>query len=369
MANLLKVRDADTNQVWTLDLHNNTRTMTDSSGRLITMDLGQADVHIDAALSNYAAGYKQWEGIADQVAPVVPVDKASNKFFTWDKDDVFQEAETLVVGSGDRGVFEVSPRLSSSTYSTVGYGVGASISTELVANADAPLKVEMAAMRRCVNVINLAREIRVAALVTTSGNWSGGYTTTLGPTAKWNAGSTSDPIGDLTTAIQSSLTSVTAIAMSERTWQAFFQNASVQKYVAAKIDIPPLGGIQAGNQNNIVADKFSAVLGLPPFLIGRQKKKATSSTYGYVWGNNVALLHNEPGVPSDGQSISTAKTFRWTGADSAAPDGTMQGGFLVRSYYDPKRGARGSRVMVVTHNDDEKMTSVVAGGLIINAWA
>lgn len=362
---IVKVRDAENpSQVWTLDLHNNTRTMTDADGRTVTMDLGQADVHIDAALANYAAGYRQWEGIADQVAPIVPSDKASNKYYTWDKDDVFQEAEDLTIAAGAH-VNEISPRLSSTSFTTVAYGIGAAVATELVQNADAPLKIEMAAMRRCLNAINLGREIRVAALAMASGSWTSGYTTTLGATAKWNGGSASDPIKDLMTAIESSLTTVTGVVFSERTWHDFFQNASVQKYIASKIDIPPLGTVSAG-QYGQVAERMSALLGLPPFLIGRQRKK-TSTGYGFVWGDNVALVHNEPGVPSDGQSISTFKTFRWTGADLGAPDGTIRGGFLVRSYFDPRRGPRGSRVIVVTHNDTEVSTSVFAGGLIINA--
>lgn len=361
----LKVRDADTNQVWTLDLINNTRTMTDASGRLVTMDLGQADVHVDAALANYAAGYKQWEGIADQVAPLVPSTKASNKYFTWGKDDVFQQVENLLVAQ-NVDIAQVSPSLSSSTFTTLGYAISAVISTELSANADAPLQVEQAALRRCLNAINLGREARVAAAAQLSTSWTGGYSVTLGATAKWNGGTTSNPIQDLMTAIESSLTPVSAIALSERTWHDFFQNASVQKYVASKIDAPPLGSVNAGDQLRIAGDKLSALLGLPPFLIGRQKKK-TSGGYGYVWGDDVELIHVEPGVPSDGQSISTFKTFRWTGADGGANDGTMQGGFLVRSYYDPRKGPRGSKVMVVAHNDTEVATSAVAGGHIVNA--
>lgn len=364
---LLKVRDADTNQVWTLDLANNTRTMTDASGRLITMDLGQADVHIDAALAIYAAGYNQWEGIADIVAPLVPSDKASNKYFTWDKDDIFQQVDDLVVGPNAQ-VMEISPRVSSSSFTTVGYGASAAVSTELLANADAPLNPEKAAMRRCLQAVKLGREVRVANQALTSSNWTGGYTTTLGATAKWNGGAASNPIQDIMTAIENSLTSVTHIALSERTWHDFFQNANVQKFVASKIDAPPLGVVNAGDQLRIASDKLSALLGLPPFVIGRQKKKI-SGGYGYVWGDNVALIHADPGVPSDGQSISTMKTFRWTGADSGAVDGTMQGGFLVRSYYDPRRGARGSKIVVVTHNDAEVTTSVYAGGLIIGAHA
>lgn len=352
----ITVRDADTGAPSTIDLHNNTITMRADDGRLVTMDLGQSDVHIDAALANYAAGYKLAPGIADEVCPVIPVDKASNKFFTWDKDDVFQDAEDLIVGPG-AAVKEISPRLSSATYTTTSFGIGSFVPTEVQANADAPLAPEMAAIRRCLNAVMLGRERRVASLLTTSGNWSGGSVTALGGTAKWNGGNASDPVRDLYTAIETSLTPVTAIAMSEKVWHDFVQNAAVQKFVASKTMVQPIAN-QAG------ASQFSALLGLPPILIGTMKGK-TSTGYGYVWGSNVVLLHNDPSAPKDGQSISTAYTFRWTGAGSS--DGNMMGGFLVRSYYDPARGALGGKKIVVVHNDAEVMTSVYAGALITGA--
>jgi hypothetical protein len=363
---LIRVRDLENPKAyWEIDFRENTRTMKDENGTLVTMDLGQQDVHIDSALANYAARYRQWEGIADSVAPVIPVGFASNKYYTWGVDDVFQNVEDLIVGPNSEPG-EVGGTLATATYSTVAYGLQTAIPTELEANADSPLKIQIAYTQRILDAIALGREVRTAALVSTSGNWTGGYTTTLGATAKWNGGSTSNPIQDLYTAIENSLTPVRAIAMSEQVWHDFVQNAAVQKYIAAKTDLPPLPNVQAGDYN-LISSQFSALLGLPPFLIGRMRKKtANTPTYGYVWGNNVALLYTEPSIPMM-TTPSTAKTFRWTGADSAVPDGTLQGGFLVRSYFDPKRGARGSRIVVVTHNDAEVMTSVVAGGLIINA--
>ncbi len=353
----ITVRDAETGAPQTLDLHNNTVTMRDETGRLVTMDLGPSDVHIDAALSNYAAGYKLANGIADEACPVIPVTKASDKFFTWNKDDAFQDAEDLIVGPGATPK-EINPRLSSATYTTLPFGVAAFIPTEVQANADAPLAPEMAAMRRCMNAILLGRERRVASLLTTSGNWSGGYVAAAA--AKWNGGAASNPVADIYTAIESSLSPVRAIAMSEQLWHDFVQNAAVQKFVAAKTMVQPIA-------DNGGASQFSALLGLPPILIGTMKGKASSSTYGYVWGANVALLCNDPAAPRDGQTISTAYTFRWNGGGSV--DGNMTGGFLVRSYFDPKRGARGGKMIVVAHNDVEVMTSVYAGGLITGAHA
>lgn len=365
MSEVLKVREPDTGLFSEVDFRNRTYQFTDEGGRVIKMDIGPADVHIDSALVNYAAGYKPQLDltVADDVCPVVPVDKTSNKFYTWDKDDVYQDAN-VANGGGTGEVPEISPRLSSSNYSTVGYALGAFVPTELVANADTPLKIEMAYMRRVLNALYLARERRVAALLTTGTNWSGpgGYVNTLGATAKWNAGSTSDPIANIWDAVEQSITPINTMVMSERVYHSFVQNAKVQPYFQYKNGTP-------SDANKESAKEIQALLRLPRILVTSMKGKGSGSpVYSYVWGNNVALLYVEPGTPSDGQSISTAKTFRWTGADQAASDGSIQGGFLVRSFFVPHRGPRGGRKIVVTHNDAEVFTSVYAGALIVGAY-
>ena len=53
--------------------------------------------------------------------------------------------------------------------------------------------------------------------------------------------------------------------------------------------------------------------------------------------------------------------------------GVVQGGFTVRSYFNPFKGKRGVRSIVVAHDDAEKVTGGLAGvsvvgGLIKNAY-
>lgn len=356
----IQVRDAENPQIiWTFDLHNNTRTMTDpATGRLVTMDLGVADVHIDSALANYAAGYQSADKgmIADDVCPILPVEKNSNKFYTWDKNDVFQEVTSLEVAPGG-AMAEISPRLSSSNYNCVSYGVQSFVASEVQANADSALNPERQAVVRCMTAIRLARERRVANLLTSSANWSGGTVTAIAAGAKWNGGASSDPVRDINTAIEASFVDVNALVMSERTYHDFMQNAQVQKYITYKDGTAPIPG----------ADNMSSLLRLPPIIVGSRKSLTTASAIGYLWGDNVALLHVDGGIPSGGATISTARTFRWNGANGGANDGTMQGGFLVRSYFDPKRGPRGGKVVAIVHNDTEVMTSTVAGALLTGA--
>ncbi len=362
-SHLIPVRDEATGETYTLDLQNNTRTMRDQSGRLVTMDLGQSDVHLDSALSNVCFGFKLPMGVADDLAPVIPTAKASDKYFTWNKDDVFQQTEGLAVSPGG-AVVELSPRLSSTAFSTVNYAVQAFVPTEVEANADSPLRPRMAATNRLMNTLMIAREMRVAAALRLTGNWANAYKATITSGAKWNGGATSNPVQDLYTRIEAALEPITKVVMSERTWHDFVQNAAVQKYTASKVTTPGVNPIA----NNEQAMALSALLGLPPIYIGAMKAKSSSAgTYDYIWGDDVVLVHQPNTLPADGQEISTMYTFRWTGAN-ASPDGTQgQGGFFVRSFFDPKRGPRGGTVIVVGHNDAEQFITDVVGGLIISA--
>lgn len=332
--------------------------MTDNSGneRLVKMDLGPADVHNDSPLSNYAAGYRLAEGVADIACPAIPTDKASNKYYTWSQLNAFKR----VIPNGGTGggqVPEINPTLSSSSFTTVEYALGAFVTTEVQANADAPLKPYQAAVQRVMNALLLEREIRVATMLQTSGNWDSSVVQTIASGSQWDGGASSDPVKDLHTAIELSQMPVSGIIMSERTAHAFQRNSNTQKYIAYKDSAKPLPN----------ASQFAALLDLPPIYVAKMKYYASGTTMSYVWGNHVVLLHSPPqNPPTSQEDVATAYTFRWTGG--SAPDGAMQGGFQVRTFFDPKRGGRGGTMVVVVHNDAEVMTSKLVGGLLLNAY-
>lgn len=355
---LIPVRDFQTGRMQYIDTASNTIQMTDNAGRLVKMDLGYGDVHIDRGLANIAMGFKLAEGIADKACPVVGTPNASDKYWIWDKDDALQPAQNLLVAPGG-SVTEVSPRLSNASFATVPYALQAFIPTELEANADSPLRIRASAMNRLMNALLIGRETRVAAILKLAGNYAAGFKVSLGATAKWNGGSASNPVQDLFTRIEAALMPITDIFMSERTWHDFVQNSQVQKYIASKINVP---GIPTADQ----ITGGLALLGLPPIHIGAMKAKGATGTYDYVWGDDVVLAHIPRGAPSDGQDISTAYTYRWSGGTT--PQGqTMQGGWYVRSYFDEKRGPQGGTVIIVGHYDAEVFTSDAVSGLITGA--
>jgi hypothetical protein len=349
--NAIQVRSND-GRTWYLNEDNNTVAVKDANGKLTNVadlntqqrDLGMADVHVNAALTNYAAGYKLGASIADFVAPPVMVDKASNYYYTWDKDDALQGAHTQLVSEA-APIPEISPRLSSTLYTTVPYGLASFVPQGLSANADTPLNPRMAAISRIQNAMSIGREARAAAALMSASVFSG-YTATIAAGAKWNGGATSNPLNDLLTAIENALMPITDVVMSQRVWHAFVQNPNVAKFGMYK------------DSDNMSPSALSALLKLPPITIGAMKVKSnTAGTYGYAWGNGCLLLHREAGPTVDQQSISTAKTFRWVKGGM----GVDSNGFRVRQWYDPAKGQDGGEYVAVVTNEVITATAPASG--------
>lgn len=329
--------------------------MHDESGQLVKMDLAPADVHTNATLANYAAGYRIADGVADIASPVVMVPKQSNVYYTWDKEADFQRKLPNAASPGGQ-VSEVNPTLSNATYLTNEYALGGFLPTEVQSNADAPLQPFQKLMQVVVDALRLEREYRVQKLLSTSGNWGSGQVITIAAGSQWDGGASSDPVLNLHNALENSFLPVTGIVWSELVEHDFIRNPAVQKYFTYKdmIDGYP------------DPSKISSTLKLPPIYTARMKYLSAASTLSYIWGNNVILLHQPPQQPPTSQmDVATSYSFRWNGG--TAPDGAITAGFLVRSYFDPKRGGRGGTAVVVAHNDVELMTSKYVGGLLLNA--
>jgi hypothetical protein len=329
----------------------------DGGSVLVQMDLGVTDVHQDSPLANYAAGYRLEEGVADLACPVVTTPKPSDKYYTWNSSNAFQRVMPNTQAAGT-GVPEVSPTLSNSSFTTVEYALSAFVPTEIEAAADSPLRPFQAAVDRIMNALRLEREIRVATLMSNPANYAPANILTLAPGAQWNGGANSDPVANLQFIMENSFAPITGVVMSRRMRNAFARNPNVQKYFTYKDAGQPIPSNQ----------QLSALLDLPPLFTAEMKYSSGGGTPTFVWGPDVVLFHHpRQNPPSDQQDVSTAYTFRWSGANSSVSDGEYIAGWMVRTYWDPRRGARGGKQVVVVHQDAEVATSAIVGGVIKSA--
>lgn len=324
----------------------------DVGERVITMDLGVGDLHTPSTMPTYAAGYRISSGIADVVSPVRPVTKDSDVYFTWNASNDFNRKIGGVSAPG-AAYPEISGLTTAAQYRVTQYVLSAFLPTEVAANADAPLQPFKKLTQMVTDGLMGMREDRVAGMMQLSGNWNSNLVQTVPTGAQWNNGPAADPIRFIKNAIHLSLMPVTDIAMSEIVFDDLIQAAAFQKFVGPKTGLRPLPTPQ----------EVSAEFGLPPIHVATMKFTVGGAP-SYVWGNHVSLFRQAASDATQ-MDVSTAGTVRWTGGMTT--DGAYSGGFLVRTFFDPKRGPRGGTQVVAIHDDQDLMLSGLVGGLILNA--
>lgn len=159
-------------------------------------------VHIDAILTNISVAYMQRSEnfIADKVFPVVPVDKKSDRYFTYTKNDWFRdEAQrrgdaTESAGSGYN--------LSTASYSADVWAFHKDVGDQVKANADAPLNPLREAAEFVTQRLLLRREVQFVSDYMTTGVWGRDYTGVAGSPGsnefkQWSDYANSDPIEDV----------------------------------------------------------------------------------------------------------------------------------------------------------------------------
>jgi hypothetical protein len=345
--------------------------MADQDGRLVALDLGQGDVHFDAPLAAFAPGYAldQKLLIADKAMPPCLVEKASDYYWVHDVDDLYEMPQQTVVAPGGN-VPEISPRQSTSQYVTLPRAMATFLPSEVEGNSDAALILAQRYMQLPMTKLLIMREYRVAQALQNASAYASANKITLAAGTRWNGGGTSDPVANLLQLIDESLVEITGIYMSRRTYNAFVQNPNVQKYWAFK-------DIGKPKPNVAQTADISAILSLPPIIVGGQKyKNPTTGTRDYIWGNDVVLLHHPEQMPAIGLPIA-ACTFRFSGGlqggvnsqlSKALQQLTFSNGWGVRAFYDVNRGPQGGRKVIVFHQDAEMVIDTKVAGLIIGAW-
>lgn len=326
--------------------------------RLIRMDLGPRDVHLDAALASFCTGFRQKGFVADEVALTVPVDHLSDKYWQWNKDDTFEEAD-LINNAPEGDVAEISPRPSNDSYLCKLYAISTFVRSEVVSNADSALKPRMAAAKRCMSAMLLANEVRKQAPLQNVANFDANLVKTMTGATAWLdlttglPGASSDPIKDVQDILEASLMPVTKMVMNRTVLHAMSRHPKVQSYFQAKDGTPQIP----------TPDQLSRLFELPPIVVADAKRKVGSG-YPYIWGNDVTLIHKPDGLPT-GEDIVNLANFRWTGQGSPLSGSVaIDNGFMVRSYFDEKRGVLGGEKIIFFVFEDEKVVTTSVGGLL-----
>lgn len=312
-----------------------TATVKSDEDRKVLMDLAQADVVTASTQSEFAI--PPGDFIADIASQVRPVSHDRGYWYLENVTDAVKLVEPEA--SVDAAPPEITPGYAKTLFTTVGYALAAKLPREVSGNADWDLKLD--AVKFLTNALRLAREVRVANLLTTTGNWPSSNQVTVAAGNKWNFGTGAAPLNNLFSALADSYLPANLIVISENVAPFYYGNPATN---TATITVMR-DYVQSGGE-------------MPKALFGRAKYFSGGSLV-YVWGPS--LPTNVPVIRSP-DSIPTSVTFRWLG--EGGPDGERRDGMLVREYYDPRDR---SDYVVVAHNDIEVFVSNQVGALIVGA--
>jgi len=272
----------------------------------------QSQVHVDAILTNISVAYMQRAEnfIADKVFPIVPVDKQSDKYFKYTKNDWLRD-EAQVRADGTESVGS-GYNITTETYYADVYAIHKDVGDQTRANADAPINVDREAAEFVTHRLLLRRELQFVSDYMTAGVW--GTTATgvasgasTGQFVQWDNYTDSDPIDDIEEA-KADILSVTG--MQANTLVLGYDVFRSLKHHPDLVD-----RIKYTSSQTITEDMLARMFDIDRVLVSKaiRATNAEGATEGYSFatGKTALLAHVAPNpgllTPSAGYH------FQWTG--------------------------------------------------------
>jgi hypothetical protein len=152
-------------------------------------------IHIDQALTNFSQLYANEDYIADQIMPMVPVNKRSDKWFVYGKEH-FRYRNAIRQPGALADEFDYS--LSTSSYFAQPRAERHLVLDDDVMEQDDPLNEELDAAELLMELFMLIREVDVANFLTNTANLTNN--TALSGTTQWSDYTNSVPLTNIKTA-------------------------------------------------------------------------------------------------------------------------------------------------------------------------
>ena len=261
------------------------------------------DVHIDSALSEIAIAYKNKSFIAEQVFPLVTVDKQSDKYYVWDKGSWLTNQVELRT-PGDTYP-EGRMKLSSDEYFADIYHLGYGIPWEKKKNADVAINLERSGTNWLAHQFALNREIQIAADVFVTAVWDTNPTVGTDFVA-WDDFDNSDP-PDVVDTYKDTVLQNTGVEPN---------TLVIGKQVFSKLRRNPilLDMFKYTGKGILNEQQVAEALDIERLIVGKAVQRtslegASSATQAFVWGKNALLLYVAPAPAID--EPSAGYTFVW----------------------------------------------------------
>jgi len=309
-----------------------------------------SQVHVQAALTDLSIAYRQSApAVADQIFPRVSVNKQANKYFIWDKGDMWRnEAKKRAPGAD---FARVGVRLSTDNYSCEQFALEYLLADEIVANADAGIEAQSTATMYLVDQLNLQKDLSFAAdFFTSSSGWGSGTVSSA-----WDVPSTGTPVTNITSAV---LTIKRALGASDQHRIIGIGGTKILNALVTADQVRDRTKYVMANSYAALQASLAPVLNLDELIISTREyntaKEGRTASYSPVFDNDflIVAVPRSPGilVPSAGY------TFAW--------DEGGRGDMYVEQYReDPKK----ADVLRAVCYYDQKQTGAGLGVYFDNA--
>lgn len=259
------------------------------------------DVHRDAILTNVSIAYRNSSYIADMVFPVIPVANQSDFYYVFDKGAWFRD-RVAVRAPGTRAK-RADYAITSASYFCMPYALSKAVPDEVRDNADTPLRPEIEAAEFVTDGLLLGQEIRVADLLTASGNWA----SASNPSVLWS-NDTSDPIRDMDTAVNAVVSKIGRFPnVAVMSWDVWRRIKRHPDFIDRVKYTRPGGTPQPTDLQEFI--------GVEKVLIGLALKdtseEGATSSVSYIWGNMFWTGYVTPTAAINSPTAGYA--FQWGG--------------------------------------------------------
>jgi len=275
--------------------------------------LTPSSVHLDQPLTNLTIAYAQADTnfIADKVFPVVGVERQSDKFYIYDRDNMNRTGDVKALAPRTE-VNRIGMSISNSSYYTDVFGLGMDFDQQTLANEDAALDIRSAGAQTLATRLMIHREEQFAANFFAASIWGSEST----PSNLWSDYTNSTPIQDVTNA--------------RRTMQLKSGGFKPNTMVVGKevrdilINHPKIlarlnGGSTVSNPALITDAKLAEIFEVENFYIMEAVKndsvEGVAESNSFIGGKHALLVHGPKGAGL--MTPAAGLTFAWNNVPGA----------------------------------------------------
>lgn len=312
--------------------------------------MSKAPFAIDPVLTGAILAYRNLELIADSVLPrLVPIAKEEFTYTLMTKAEGFTIPDTKVGRKGEPNEVEFTG--TRVTGRTEDYGLDDFVPFNDVQNAPAGYDPEAYAAVMLEDLVQLDREVRVANTVFAQATYPASNRVTLAGNQQWSDFVNSDPIADITTALDTPIVRPNVAVFGRQAFSTLSRHPKIAKAV--------LGN--SGDVTIATRKQIAELFELEEVLVGASyvntAKPGQAATMARVWGKHAAFIRRDKLVQTtDDKRV----TFGFT---------VQYGQKVAGRIPEPKKGLRGGTRVRVGESVAEVISAADVGYFVQNAIA